>query len=140
MTKNCPSRSKSQEPYIIWWSFLVHMCKVIISQGVFFIFSKFWFSGLLQEWKCKKWPKMTKDSVCCVPHLRNYTSYNCHLWYTYVKDNISKYFFHFFKISIFLVVRDVRLQKLVQNNKNLSAALHISGTVHHMIAIYCTHK
>ena len=37
----------SQEPYIIWLSFMVHMCKMIISPGVFFSFSKFWFSRLL---------------------------------------------------------------------------------------------
>ena len=39
--------SISQEPYIIWLSFMVHMCKMIISPEVFFIFSKFWFFGLL---------------------------------------------------------------------------------------------
>ena len=35
----------SQEPYIIWLSFMVHLWKMIISPGVFFFFSKFWFSG-----------------------------------------------------------------------------------------------
>ena len=33
-----PSRSISQEPNIIWFSFLVHMCKMIISLGNVFIF------------------------------------------------------------------------------------------------------
>ena len=36
--------SISQEPYVIWSSFMVHMCN--ISPGTFFIFSKFWFSRL----------------------------------------------------------------------------------------------
>ena len=39
----CLSRTISQEPYIIWWWFLVNLCKMMISRGVFFIFSKFWF-------------------------------------------------------------------------------------------------
>ena len=45
--KFCPLDSISQEPYMIRLSFMVHMCKIIISLGMFFIFSKFWFFGLL---------------------------------------------------------------------------------------------
>ena len=37
----------SQEPYIIWFSFMVHMYKVIISPGDFSIFLKFWFFRFL---------------------------------------------------------------------------------------------
>ena len=40
------SRCISQEPYIIWLSLMIHICKMITSPGVFFIFSKFWFSRL----------------------------------------------------------------------------------------------
>ena len=40
------SCSISQIPYIIRFSFMVHMYKMIISLGSFFIFSKFWFFGL----------------------------------------------------------------------------------------------
>ena len=61
------TRSTSQEPYIIWFSFMVHICKPIISPGGFFIFSK-------------KWSRMTKDYVCCTPYLRKHTSCVCHLW------------------------------------------------------------
>ena len=39
----CLLRYISQEPYIIRFSFMVHMCKMIVSAGIFFIFSKFWF-------------------------------------------------------------------------------------------------
>ena len=42
-----PSRFISQEPYIIWLSFMVRLSKMIISLDDFFIFSKFWFIGLL---------------------------------------------------------------------------------------------
>ena len=42
--KNCLLCPLSWEPSIIWLSFIVHMFKVIISPGVFFIFSKVWWS------------------------------------------------------------------------------------------------
>ena len=41
----CPLHSISQEPYIIWLSFLVHICKMIMSSDFFFHFFKiliFW--------------------------------------------------------------------------------------------------
>ena len=44
--KLCLLHSISQETYIIWFSFMVHMCKMIMSVGIFLIFSKFLFSGL----------------------------------------------------------------------------------------------
>ena len=59
-----------------------------------------------------------------------------------VYDNISKFFFcffHFFlffKILIFWVVRGVKGQKIVQNNKFLSVALLISRTIHHLWYIH----
>ena len=39
----CLLHSISQEPYIIWSWFLLHICEMMISSGFFFIFSKFWF-------------------------------------------------------------------------------------------------
>ena len=36
--KFCHSRFVSQEPYIIWLRFLVHMCKMMISPPIFFFF------------------------------------------------------------------------------------------------------
>ena len=56
----------------------------------------------------------------------------------HVYDDIFKFFFFFFffsfffKILIFWVVRGVKGQKIVQNNKFLSVALHISRTIHHL--------
>ena len=54
--------------------------------------------------KEQNWAKMTKNSLCLTPYLRNLTSYNCDLWYTCVND-ISSNFFHFSKILIFWVFR-----------------------------------
>ena len=52
--KFCLLHFISQEPYIIWLSFMVHLCKMMISPGVFFNFSQFWFSELLGP----KWEKI----------------------------------------------------------------------------------
>ena len=46
--KICPSHFISLKPFIIWMPFMVHMCKMMISPSVFFIFSKFWFFMLLE--------------------------------------------------------------------------------------------
>ena len=54
-----------QEPYIIWLSYIADLCKMMISSGVFFffIFSKFWFFGLLRRGdkrakNCPKWERI----------------------------------------------------------------------------------
>ena len=60
MTKKfCLLHSISQEPYI-WFSFMVHICKLIISPGAFFIFSTFLFSRLLEGKRAKNSPKWQK--------------------------------------------------------------------------------
>ena len=41
--KFCQSLSVSQEPCIIWLSSMLHLCKMTISPGNFFIFSKYFF-------------------------------------------------------------------------------------------------
>ena len=52
----------SQEPYIIWLIFMVHMCIMIISPGGFFIFPRFWFFRLLGLGKSvKNGPKWQKN-------------------------------------------------------------------------------
>ena len=45
--KSCPLHFISQEPSIIWPWFMVHICKRIISAGVFYIFPNFNFPGQL---------------------------------------------------------------------------------------------
>ena len=52
----CPSCSLFWEPYITWLSFMVHLFKIIISPGSFFISSKFRFLGLLsRDWSKQFW-------------------------------------------------------------------------------------
>ena len=100
MTKTCLSHSMSQEAYIIHMTwFLVHKCvKWRHHHILFFIFSKFWFCGLLLGGGVKgRWPKMTKKHVCLNPYIRNHTSYNCSFWYRCGKWWYPQHFFIFSK-------------------------------------------
>ena len=53
-------------------------------------------------------------------------------------DDISMWFFHFFKFLIFQVVSRVKGKEMAQNGKN-SVVPYILETIHHMIFIYGTH-
>ena len=104
--KFCLLCSTYQEPCIIWLSFMVQTCKIIIS------ILKFWFSGLPGGWKGKKWLIMTtKFCLCLTLCLRNCTSYDCDFWYTCVKWYLQQ-FFWFFKILIFGFFMGVKGQKM----------------------------
>ena len=67
--KFCLLHSISQESYIIWLSFMVQMCKMIIPH--FFQFQNFDFLGCQGAERAKKWSKMTKHFVCHAAYLRN---------------------------------------------------------------------
>ena len=77
MTQNykklCPLQFISQEPYIIWSWFMVHMCKRIISLGVFYIFFQILIFRVNSRVKKQKRPKTTKSYVCCTPYLSKHT-------------------------------------------------------------------
>ena len=105
--KFCPLGLLYQEPYIMWLSFILHMCVMIISPDNFSI-SKFWFFRLL-GWKGKKLSKMAKASVFHTLYFRNHISYDLHLWYTcmYKKIISPDLFCIFFKILIFRIIRGV---------------------------------
>ena len=47
--------------------------------------------------------------------------------------------FNFSKILIFLIVRGIKGQKMLENEKKLSVWLHIAGTIHLMFVIYGVH-
>ena len=75
----------SEEPCIIWLSFVVHKCKMIISLGFFF----FYFFQILIFWVVKrvKGQKMTQHDkkFCLTLYLRNCTSYDCGFCLLHVK-------------------------------------------------------
>ena len=49
------------------------------------------------------------------------------------------FFLQFFEIFIFWAVSSVKGQKMAQDDKKiLSVALHVSGTMYHMVVIYGT--
>ena len=60
--KVCLSHSLSQEPYIIWLWFLVHMFKMMISPANFSFF-KILIFGFFKGIKGKKWPTITNFSL-----------------------------------------------------------------------------
>ena len=111
---------------------------------MFFSILKFWFSRLSGGWKGKKWPKMTKISVCHTLYFRNHISYDLDLWYTCMYKRIISpgiflffLFFIFFKILVFGIIRWGEGVKKAKNDpkwqKILSVSLHISEIVHHII-------
>ena len=100
--KFCLSGFISQEPYIIWSSFMVHICKMIISPGFFFFnFSKliFWV-----VWRVEMQKTVQNDKkILSVMLYISGTIHNMIAIYG-THDNISRLFFQFFKILIFWVV------------------------------------
>ena len=101
---------------------MVHKCQIMISPAFCFVLSKFWFFWLLGGSKGKKWPKKTKNSVCSTLYLRNYTSYDLHLWCTFVKGLYIHTFFCIFPNLIFRVFSGLKEQKMAQNDKELSVS------------------
>ena len=73
--KFCLLRSISQEPCIVWLSFMVLMFKMTISPDVFSVLHNFDLFGLSGGWNGQKSPEMTKNSVCCVLYFRKHISY-----------------------------------------------------------------
>ena len=106
---------------------------------MFFSILKFWFSMLSGGWKDRKWPKMTKMSVCCTLYFRNHVSYDLHLWYTCMyKRIISTGIFHF--LSKFWFSRSLGGRGCKEEGsksektgpkwqKILSVSFRVSGTV-----------
>ena len=88
------ARAISQEQYSIWSWFLVHLCKMMISPGVPFIFFEIFIFGLLGQ---KNGPRWQKNFVWCTSCLRNHVSYDCHLRYTFAKWRYLQVFVSFFQ-------------------------------------------
>ena len=98
----CLSHSMSQEAYIIWSWFLVHMCKMMTSADAFVIFPKFWFSVKSFDFhfskvlifckRAKNGPKWLKTCICLTLYLSSYTC---------VKEWYLQQFFSFFENSDF---------------------------------------
>ena len=142
--KLCLLHSISQEPYI-WLSFVVQMCKMLISPEFFFFF--FFFNvkilvfQVVKGLKGQKWLKMSKISVCCTLYFRKHTSYDLHLWYTCMYKSIISpgIFFSFFKILIFKIIRgEVKGQKMAQSD-NIFCQSHSKSQEPYIILQFLVH-
>ena len=71
----CLSHSLSEESFFIIFSFIVHICKMIKSQGIFFILLifKILIFRVVRGVKGEERAKMTKKYVSLTPYLRNRT-------------------------------------------------------------------
>ena len=109
--KFCPSHSVSQEPYIIWLSFMLHLCKMIISPGNFSFSQDFDF-WVVSEVKGQRMIQNDKKVLSVALHIWGTIH---HMTVIYVcKMIISSGVFSFFlKILIFWVHRGVKEQKTV---------------------------
>ena len=124
--KICLLQLISQDPYIIWLSFMVHLCKMIISSGAFFIFSKMTQNDKKFCLSCLIYQEPYIMIVICGTQVYN--------------DNISRHLFIFSKFWFFGLLGGSKGKTKAQNDKkNLSFALYISGTIHHMTLIYGAH-
>ena len=121
---------------IIWLSFMVHICKMIISLGVLFTFPKFWFSRSIGGFKGKNGPEWQK--ILSVAFVIWWTIHHMIVIMVQMyKIIISPHVFFNFKILIFGVFKELKGQNMAQSDKKiLSVSLHISGIVHHMIVIF----
>ena len=112
----------SQEQYRILSLFLVHLCKMIISPGRFLIFSNFWFFVLLVGKRAKSSPKWQK-LLSVVLHVSGTIHYIIVIYGTLL---YLQGCFHLLKILIMWVVRGVKSQKMVQNEKKICVSHSIS--------------
>ena len=93
MTKKiCLLHCISEKPYIIWLSFMVSICKMIISSSFFFHFLKILIFGSLGGKRAKNDLKLPV-SVCFAQYLRN-----CRSYHQYFDNGIYRCFsLYFFK-------------------------------------------
>ena len=122
--KLCSSYFISQEPYIMWLPFMVHLCKMIILLGIFFQLFKiliFWVHIGIKEQKTVHNDKRVclSHSISQEPHII-WLRFMVKMW----KIIISLGVFFNVKILIFLVVKELNGEQIVQNCKNF-CLLHL---------------
>ena len=115
MTKKILLHFISQEPYIVWLSFQVHFCKMMISPGVFY-FYKILIFWVVRGGRSKrvrnssKWQKIISVALNISGTIHQMTVIcGTQVW----NANISRPFFYFFKILIFGVNSEEKEQKMV---------------------------
>ena len=125
--KSCLSRYISQKPYMMRSSCAMHKCKMMISPGVFFFYLfKILIFQIVSGVKGQKMAQWQKFYL--VLHIPGSINHDFHLWYTCVKWKYLQvcFFFNFLIILIVQLVRGVKWQKIVQNDKNFCQLCPIS--------------
>ena len=126
--KLSPSCCISQEAYLIWLSFMVHMCKMICP-GVFFNFKIL----IFQVVKGLKGQKMVENiKNFCLLHL--IFQEPCIKWsffygtHVYIREYLQAFFSFFFLILIFAIIRwgVVKRQKMAQNDQKFCLSHSVS--------------
>ena len=116
MTKNCLLCFILQEPYIIWLSLWCTCVKWWHLQA-FLFFQNFDFLGCSMGNRAKNDPQLEKN-VSVTLHISRTIHHMIFICGAQVwNDNISRRFFHFFKVLIFWVVTGVKGQKIVKMTK-----------------------
>ena len=116
--KFCLSHSISQEPYIIWLSFVVHICKMMISPVVFFHYFKYRIFQIVSGVKEQKIVQNGKKF--CPSQSSSQEPDMCKMIMS------PQVFFIFLKILILQIVSGVKEQKMTQNDKTLCSPHSIS--------------
>ena len=142
--KFCLLYTISREPYIMWLSFMVYICKMVISPGFFFHFFKIL---VLQIVSAVKWQKVTQSdkklylllSLSQEPYII-WLSVMVHMCKMIICKMIkfSGVFFNFSKFWFSKFSGGGRAKNGAKWQKNLTVAPYISGVIHH-IFIYGTH-
>ena len=122
--------SVSQEPYIIWLSFMVHMCKKLISWDGVFIFFKILIFSVVRGRKVQKngpkWQKILSVMLHIWGTIHHMTViYDCKMI-----NNIFRYFFENFDNLGPQWGGSKRAKNDPEWQKIMSVAPHISATIH----------
>ena len=114
----CLLGSMSQEPYIIWYLFMVRLCKMIIFQCFLFYFFQnvffFVFSGVGQKMVQNDIKFCLSHSISQEPYII-WMSFVVHIFKTIISTDVFffVFLFHFFKMLIFEVHRQgIMLKKI----------------------------
>ena len=113
-----------------------------ISPGIFFIFSKFWFSGFLGWVGVNEQKMVQNEKKFCLLHSISQESYTIPFpFIVHLGKIISPCFFYISSKFWFsgLLGRHKGKKQSKMRKKIPSVVLHISGTIHHMIFIYGTY-
>ena len=84
---------------------------------------------------------MAKKYVCQAPYLRNYTSYDHHLWYTCVKwKYLQDFFFIFSKFWFSRLLGGKRAKTLAQNDNKFCLLHSISQELYIIVSSFMVHS